>query len=74
MNARKPEEGPDGIQLWNKIYKKIKDQESAVTLCKSLIEMKLESMDAMDEIIERWQLCMKRNGGVPKDAMIDFDQ
>lgn len=54
MNARKPEEGPDGIQLWNRIYKKIKDQESAVTLCKSLIEMKLESLDSMDEIIDRW--------------------
>ena len=25
MNARKPEEGPDGIQLWNCIYRKIKD-------------------------------------------------
>ena len=32
----------------------IKDQESAVTLCKSLIEMKLESLDSMDEIIDRW--------------------
>ena len=44
-----------------------------MTLCKSLIEMKLEALDSMDEIIERWQLCMKRNGGVPKDALLDFD-
>jgi len=36
--------------------------------------MKLESLDSIDEIIERWQLCMKRHGGVPKDALIDFDQ
>jgi len=25
MNTRKPEEGPDGITLWNRIFKKIKD-------------------------------------------------
>ena len=25
MNTRKPKEGPDGITLWNRIYKKVKD-------------------------------------------------
>ena len=59
MNTRGKKDGPDGIALWNRIYKKIKDQESAITLCKALIEMKLDSLDAIDEIIDRWQLCMK---------------
>ena len=56
MNTREKERdpGPDGIALWNRIYKKVKDQESAITLCKSLIQMKLDSLDKIDEIIERW--------------------
>ena len=73
MNTRGKKDGPDGIALWNRIYKKIKDQESAITLCKALIEMKLDSLDAIDEIIERWQLCMKQNGGDRAEALMDFD-
>ena len=76
MNTREKERdpGPDGITLWNRIYKKIKDQESAITLCKSLIQMKLDSLDSIDEIIERWQHCMRMNGNLPSDALLDFDQ
>ncbi len=74
MNTRDPKKGPDGITLWNCIFKKIKDQESAITLCKTLMEMKLESLDAIDEIIERWSLCIKLNNGRLDDALEDFDQ
>ena len=35
--------------------------------------MKLDSLDAIDEIIERWQLCMKTNYGVTDDALIEFE-
>lgn len=72
MNTRKPKEGPDGITLWNRIFKKIKDQESAIILCKCLMDMKLDSLDAIDEIIERWQLCIRMNGGLPTEALGDF--
>ena len=74
MNTRKPEEGPDGITLWNHIFKKIKDQDSAITLCKSLIQMKLDSLDAIDEICDRWQLCIKMKGGETSEALIEFEQ
>lgn len=62
MNTRGKKEGPDGITLWNRIFKRIKDQESAITLCKSLIAMKLDSLDSIEEIIDRWLLCMRNNG------------
>ena len=74
MNTRKPEEGPDGITLWNRIFKKIKDQESAITLCKSLIEMKLDSLDAIDEIVDRWKMCMKMKRGLVSEALAEFEQ
>ena len=54
MNTRSRKEGPDGITLFNCIERRIKDQESTIALCNLLIEMKLDSMDAMDDIIDRW--------------------
>lgn len=73
MNTRDPKKGPDGIKLWNCVFKKIKDQESAITLCKSLMEMKLDSLDAIDEIVERWALCVKLSSGNLKEALEDFE-
>lgn len=43
-------------------------------LCKSLIDMKLDSLDAIDEIIERWQLCIRLSEGSPSDALVIFDK
>ena len=74
MNTRKPKEGPDGIQLWNRIFKRVKDQESAIALCKTLIDRKLDSLDAIDDIIEKWQVCYRLNGGIMEDVMQDFGQ
>ena len=69
------EEGPNGITLWNTIFpKKIANEESAITLCNSLMAMKLESLDTIDKIIGRWKFWMHENGNNPKEAVLDFER
>ena len=54
MNTRTSKEGVDGIALWNHIYPKLRDQESSIKLCRELINLKIESFDRIDQIIEKW--------------------
>lgn len=68
-------EGPNGITLWNKIYPKmIANEESAITLCNSLMKMKMDSLDAIDKIVGRWRFWMRENDDQPKEALINFDR
>jgi hypothetical protein len=41
MNTRVKKEGPDGITLWNLIYPKLKDADSAQCLVKELSDLKI---------------------------------
>ena len=69
------EEGPNGITLWNTIFpKKVANEESAITLCNSLMAMKLESLDSIDKIIGRWKFWMHESGNNTKEAVIDFER
>jgi len=68
------EEGPNGITLWNTIFPKmITNEESAITLCNSLINLKLETLDEINKIVSRWKFWMHEHANNPKDAIIDFE-
>ena len=54
MDVKEKGSGPDGIKIWNKVFKKISDQERAVALTRDLMEMNLESMEQVDLMIERY--------------------
>ena len=69
------EEGPNGITLWNCIFPKmVAQEESAITLCNSLMAMKLESLDEITKIVGRWKFWMHEHGDDPKDAVVDFER
>jgi len=69
------EVGPDGITLWNVIYpKKLDNEESAITLCNSLMAMKLQSLDDIDKIISRWNFWMHETSDEPKVALVGFER
>jgi len=36
--------------------------------------MKLDSLDAIDEIVDRWQMCMKMKRGLVSEALAEFEQ
>ena len=72
MNTRTSKEGVDGIMLWNKIYPKLRDQESSIKLCRELINLKIESFARIDQIIEKWQLCTRCFEGNTSQAIQTF--
>ncbi len=52
----------------------IKNEESAITLCNSLMLLKIDSMDAIDKIVGRWKFWMRENDEKPKQALEDFER
>jgi len=58
MNTKKKEDGLDGVGLWNQIYPKIRDQESAIRLVKEIIDSKIavEGQEPKRKWFDQYQL------------------
>jgi len=72
MNTRVKKEGPDGIKLWNLIYPKLKDADSAQCLVKELSDLKIADTSNMSLIINTWITCLRISGNILEDARTTF--
>ena len=72
MNTRPKKEGPDGIKIWNLVYHRLKDSESASCLVKELTELKITDLSKIDHLIDTWITCLRISGNVVEDAANAF--
>ena len=72
MNTRPKKEGPDGIKIWNLVYHRLKDSESASCLVKELTELKITDLSKINHLVDTWITCLRISGNVVEDAANTF--
>jgi hypothetical protein len=72
MNTRPKKEGPDGITIWNLVYQRLKDADSASCLVKELTELKITDTLKINQLVDTWITCLRISGNVVEDAANAF--
>jgi hypothetical protein len=72
MNTRPKKEGPDGIKIWNLVYQRLKDTDSAQCLVKELTDLKITDTSRINQLVDTWITCLRISGNVVEDAASAF--
>lgn len=72
MNTREKKEGLDGIKLWNICYPMIKDFDQTSAVVKELTELKLIDPAKIIQLVQKWNECSRRLGGVIEDVLVTW--